>query len=109
MVNSMTGFGRASYSIDERQYNVEIKSVNNRYSDISIKMPRNISFLEDTVRKAQLNACKTNEPNSLERLIIDLNINNHSSEDVENIYGVVYDNTNGVIFDKLDKNITYIF
>ena len=42
-------------------------------------------------------------------LIIDLNINNHSSEDVENIYGVVYDNTNGVIFDKLDKNITYIF
>ena len=50
MVKSMTGFGRASYSIDERQYNVEIKSVNNRYCDISVKMPRSISYLEEKVK-----------------------------------------------------------
>jgi uncharacterized protein (TIGR00255 family) len=47
----MTGYGRGKYECDSREYTVEIKSVNNRYSDISIKMPRNISFLEDTVRK----------------------------------------------------------
>ena len=51
MLKSMTGYGRGKYECDSREYIVEIKSVNNRYSDISIKMPRNISFLEDTVRK----------------------------------------------------------
>lgn len=51
MLKSMTGYGRGKYECDSREYTVEIKSVNNRYSDISIKMPRNISFLEDSVRK----------------------------------------------------------
>lgn len=51
MLRSMTGYGRAKYEIDFREYIIEIKSVNNRYSDISVKMPRNISFLEDYVRK----------------------------------------------------------
>lgn len=51
MLKSMTGYGRGKYECDSREYTIEIKSVNNRYSDISIKMPRNISFLEDTVRK----------------------------------------------------------
>ncbi len=51
MLKSMTGYGRGKYECDSREYTVEIKSVNNRYSDISIKMPRNISFLEDTVKK----------------------------------------------------------
>ncbi len=51
MIKSMTGFGRSKYEIDGREYSVEIKSVNNRYSDISIKIPRNISFLEEKVKK----------------------------------------------------------
>lgn len=51
MLRSMTGYGRSKYENDSREYTVEIKSVNNRYSDISIKMPRNISFLEDNIRK----------------------------------------------------------
>ena len=50
MIKSMTGFGRANYSIDDRQYTVEIKSVNNRYCDLSVKMPRSISYLEEKVR-----------------------------------------------------------
>lgn len=50
MIRSMTGFGRAKYDIDGRQYTVEIKSVNNRYSDISVKMPRSISYLEEKVK-----------------------------------------------------------
>jgi len=51
MLRSMTGYGRGKYENDSREYIVEIKSVNNRYSDISIKMPRSISFLEENVKK----------------------------------------------------------
>lgn len=51
MLRSMTGFGRAKYNQDAREYSVEIKSVNNRYSDISIKLPRSISFLEENIKK----------------------------------------------------------
>ena len=55
MLKSMTGFGRSKYEIDGREYLVEIKSVNNRYSDINIKMPRSISFLEEKVKKVITN------------------------------------------------------
>ena len=51
MIRSMTGFGRSKYENEEREYTVEIKSVNNRYSDISIKMPRNLSSLEEKIKK----------------------------------------------------------
>ena len=51
MIRSMTGFGRSKYEIDGREYIVDIKSVNHKYNDISIKMPRVISYLEDKVRK----------------------------------------------------------
>lgn len=50
MIRSMTGFGRAKYDVDGRQYTVEIKSVNNRYRDISVKLPRSISYLEEKVK-----------------------------------------------------------
>ena len=50
MIKSMTGFGRAKYETEGREYVVEIKSVNNRYSDISIKMPRSISYLEEKIK-----------------------------------------------------------
>ena len=50
MIKSMTGYGRAKYDIDGRQYIVEIKSVNNRYCDISVKIPRAISYLEEKVK-----------------------------------------------------------
>lgn len=51
MIRSMTGYGRGKYEIDGREYSVEIKSVNNRYSDISIKLPRSISYLEEKIKK----------------------------------------------------------
>ena len=56
MLKSMTGFGRSKYEIDGREYGVEIKSVNNRYSDANIKMSREISFLEEKVKKTIVNA-----------------------------------------------------
>ena len=51
MIKSMTGYGRGKYEIDGREYTVEIKSVNNRYCDISIKLPRSISYLEEKIKK----------------------------------------------------------
>lgn len=51
MIKSMTGFGRGKLEVDGREYILEIKSVNHKYSDISIKMPRNFSFVEDEIRK----------------------------------------------------------
>ena len=50
MIKSMTGFGRAEVITKERKITVELKSVNHRYLDLSIKMPRKLSFLENTVR-----------------------------------------------------------
>ena len=50
MVRSMTGFGRAEVTVNERKYTVELKSVNHRYLDLSIKMPRVLSPLEGNVR-----------------------------------------------------------
>ncbi|MDW7667508.1 MAG: YicC/YloC family endoribonuclease [Bacillota bacterium] len=48
---SMTGFGKGEYSDERYKFILEIKTVNNRYSDIHIRMPRHIRFLEDNIRK----------------------------------------------------------
>ncbi len=51
MIKSMTGFGRGKYENEGRTYTIEIKAVNHKYSDISIKMPRFFNSLEDATRK----------------------------------------------------------
>ncbi len=51
MIKSMTGFGRGENSQDGKEFTVEIKTVNHRYSDVFIRMPRQIGFLEDKVRE----------------------------------------------------------
>lgn len=48
---SMTGYGRATRVIDGRSLTVEIKSVNHRFLDLSMRLPRSFTFLEDTARK----------------------------------------------------------
>ena len=50
MIKSMTGFGRGEYTHDGKEFTVEIKTVNHRYSDVFIKMPRQLGFLEDKIR-----------------------------------------------------------
>ncbi len=50
MIKSMTGFGRFEYSDDNRKFTVEIKSVNHRYLDVNIKMPKKLNFFENTIR-----------------------------------------------------------
>ena len=51
MIKSMTGFGKSSLINEQREYQMEIKSVNHRYLDISVKMPRQLSYLEETIKK----------------------------------------------------------
>ena len=51
MIKSMTGYGRCEDILSERKITVEIKSVNNRFSDYNIKIPRHMLFLEDKIRK----------------------------------------------------------
>lgn len=51
MIRSMTGYGKETLCIEEREYQVEIKSVNHRYLDINIKIPRTLSYLEEEIKK----------------------------------------------------------
>ncbi len=50
MIKSMTGFGRCEFSDTDRKITVEMKSVNHRYLDINIKMPKKLSFFEASMR-----------------------------------------------------------
>ena len=51
MIKSMTGYGKSNLSINSREYQVEIKTVNHKYIDTNIRMPRAISYLEEDIRK----------------------------------------------------------
>lgn len=51
MVRSMTGFGSGQFSDGKRNITVEIRSVNHRYADISVKMPRRYAFAEEAIKK----------------------------------------------------------
>lgn len=55
MVKSMTGYGRAVETVNGREFTVELRSVNNRYLDCSVKLPRSLSFAEDAVKQAVKN------------------------------------------------------
>ncbi|MCD7819915.1 MAG: YicC family protein [Lachnospiraceae bacterium] len=50
MIRSMTGFGRFEMSTGSRKYTVEIKSVNHKYLDVTVKLPRKLTFLEIPIR-----------------------------------------------------------
>jgi len=52
LIKSMTGYGRAVETVNGREFTVEIRSVNNRYLDCSVKLPRMVSFAEDAVKQA---------------------------------------------------------
>ena len=51
MIKSMTGYGRARQELHKRDITVEVRSVNNRYLDCTVKMPRMYTFAEDAVKK----------------------------------------------------------
>lgn len=71
-MKSMTGFGRSEILVDQFSFTIEVKSVNHRYLDVGIKLPRKLSYLEDTFR----NAAKS----KISRGRLDIYINQQSSE-----------------------------
>lgn len=50
MIKSMTGFGRCEITENNRKFTVEMKSVNHRYLDVNIKMPKKLNFFESAIR-----------------------------------------------------------
>jgi len=52
LIKSMTGYGRAVETVNGREFTVELRSVNNRYLDCSVRLPRILSFGEDAVKQA---------------------------------------------------------
>ena len=52
LIKSMTGYGRAVETVNGREFTVELRSVNNRYLDCSVRIPRMLSFAEDAVKQA---------------------------------------------------------
>ena len=75
MVKSMTGYGRAVETVNGRQFTVELRSVNNRYLDCSVKAPRMLSFAEEAVKQAV--------KNSISRGKVDVFITIHSENGVD--------------------------
>lgn len=81
MIKSMTGYGRAKLLKEDREYQIEIKSVNHRYLDISVKIPKQLSYLEETIKKeiakkvkrGKIDVFVTFENNSLEGKEIKIN------------------------------------
>ena len=51
MLRSMTGYGRGECFLYDRKFTVEIKSVNHRYNDLTVKQPRILNVFEDAIRK----------------------------------------------------------
>lgn len=51
MIKSMTGYGRARMTLNKRDITVEVRSVNNRYLDCTVKMPRIYTFAEDAIKQ----------------------------------------------------------
>ena len=50
MIKSMTGFGRCETAENSRKFTVEMKSVNHRYLDVNIKLPKSLNFFESAIR-----------------------------------------------------------
>ncbi|MCP1109380.1 uncharacterized protein (TIGR00255 family) [Lachnospiraceae bacterium PF1-21] len=50
MIKSMTGFGRSEYSKGDKKYTIEMKSVNHRYLDMNVRMPKKLNFFDSAIR-----------------------------------------------------------
>lgn len=57
MIKSMTGFGRCEVTDGERKFTVEMKSVNHRYLDANIRMPKKLNFFETSIRNHLKKVC----------------------------------------------------
>lgn len=77
MIKSMTGFGRGRFEKDGMEFTIDIKSVNHKYHDITVKMPRSINYLEEYVKK------RINEVISRGKIDVFISYMNFSNDDKE--------------------------
>ena len=68
MVISMTGYGRAKAENDDIKVLVEMKTVNHRFCEYNIRMPRQLMYLEDKVKKRRMNIFAVDEAKFLSLL-----------------------------------------
>ena len=108
MLKSMTGYGRSIYESNKRRFIIEIKSVNNKYNDISIKINKNINYLENTIRKKikqNISRGKIDVNIYLKKLEIDkkININKNLAEKyISNIKEIAKENDTEIIINMSD-------
>ncbi len=76
MIRSMTGFGRGKYENEGRNYTIDVKSVNHKYADISVRLPRFLNAAEDPIRK------KVSEYISRGKIDVFVNFENFGSKGV---------------------------
>lgn len=74
MIKSMTGFGRGEFTKDDKKVIVEIKSVNHRYLDTNVRLPRKLNFLENYIRNL------VKEALSRGKVDVFINYEDHSEE-----------------------------
>ena len=77
MIKSMTGYGRNIYEVEGRIYTIDIKSVNHKYSDVSVKLPRILNYKEDDLRK------KLSKSISRGKIDVFVTFENYSSKGME--------------------------
>ena len=77
MIRSMTGYGRAVMTLNGREITVEIRSVNNRFLDCSVKLPRAFSYAEDAVKQ------KIKEQVSRGKVDVFISVNTTAGENVK--------------------------
>ena len=77
MIRSMTGYGRAVMTLNGREITVEVRSVNNRFLDCSVKLPRAFSYAEDAVKQ------KIKEQVSRGKVDVFISVNTTAEENVK--------------------------
>ena len=77
MIRSMTGYGRAVMTLNGREITVEVRSVNNRFLDCSVKLPRAFSYAEDAVKQ------KIKEQVSRGKVDVFISVNTTAGENVK--------------------------
>ncbi|MFL0195973.1 YicC/YloC family endoribonuclease [Clostridium sp. WILCCON 0269] len=79
MIKSMTGFGRGTAEDQNQSFIVEMKSVNHRYCDLNIKMPKSLMPLEDNIRKSTLQRINRGK---VDIIVTQRNYNSHGTKAV---------------------------
>lgn len=99
LIKSMTGYGKGEFTNNLYKIKVEIKSVNHRYNDVFIKMPRHIQYLEEKVKKA------IKEKISRGKVDVYINLENIKGDDMDIKVDINLAKTYKLALDDLKENL----